>query len=268
MCPADSATLTITSTFASVESTDRLDAGVLLPSSTSPIVWVSETCAKRCVGGGALRCESLDRLFEQHVGMAEGVEIGTSYDIEDVADRRPGSIRVRSTRVLTNMPTRFSSARSVRPSIGEAMTTSVVAANRATVTASAAWNTHERGDPVVTGAPCDGGGDVVRQHGADHRARRIGDRRSQPVHRQVGDRGRTVEVGLPVRQFPGEDARGVARIAQCALLPEAVVGVLRQQFPAGRRARGARHVRSGQIGDEHARIHRRRRCGGPRSVPR
>ncbi|SLH95345.1 Uncharacterised protein [Mycobacteroides abscessus subsp. abscessus] len=54
---------------------------------------------------------------------------------------RPGSGRLRSVRVLTNMPTRSSSAAAPRPATGVPTATSVAPDNRASSTAKAACTT-------------------------------------------------------------------------------------------------------------------------------
>ena len=65
------------------------------------------------------RVEHLDEPLERHVGVAERLQIRLPAPARaDRANDSPGSTSVRSTRVLTNMPIRSSSAASPRPAIG------------------------------------------------------------------------------------------------------------------------------------------------------
>ena len=74
--------------------------------------------AGACAGDRA-GVEHLDQPLERHVRVAERGQVGLA-DLRRAARRRSGrrSTSVRSTRVLTNMPTRSSSAASPRPATG------------------------------------------------------------------------------------------------------------------------------------------------------
>ncbi|SKY25782.1 Uncharacterised protein [Mycobacteroides abscessus subsp. abscessus] len=122
-------------------------ASISARGSTSPDTWVKAICTSGSNAVERAGDNSSMRSSKFTSACAKASRSVVRTDARKSSTVRPGSTSVRSTNVLTNMPTRSARAESVRPVIGVPMTTSPVAASRDTMIASAACRTMK---PVVS----------------------------------------------------------------------------------------------------------------------
>ena len=157
----------------------------------------------------------------------------------------PGPASVRSTRVLTNMPTMSSSATSAAAGDRVPTAMSALAPSRPSRTLSAAWSDHEDAGAVRA---CQLGQGPVRVGVQGETRCRTPMRRQRPA--AAGRAGRcscvrdTGECPGPIVELGGGEAVRVGLGAEHLPLPQRVVGVLhRQRRPGGRPAgRAARYA--------------------------
>ena len=136
---------------------------------------------------------------------------------------------VRSTSVLTKKPMRSSSALSVRPAIGLPIGMSVPAPSRVSSAASPACSTMNR----LAWPSRAKRQQTAMQLGANmqrHTAAAVaGDRRPGPVARQFDLIGKTLRVSVQNASWRAIALVGVALVAEQAVLPQRVVGILHRQ---------------------------------------